>query len=501
MPEFFSTIWQFTVEHWKSVGLGIIYLLTFIVALKALVETTNTGKAMAYLLLLFFLPGLGILIYLSVGINRRINRIYSRKWQSNVMLSGRVQDYLYQESKEALLENAKLVGNKASIARMLFKDILTPISMHNEVQLLLNGEEKFPKLLEVLYGAKHHIHIEYYIFEDDTIGRQVINILKDKVKEGVEVRFIYDDFGSSDLNRKLLKELRAAGVEVYPFYRVRFLANRLNYRNHRKIVVVDGNQGFIGGINVSDRYINTAEYRDTAAKQKWPFWRDAHLYIYGLGVHTLQFIFMSDWNFCAETDLPITHQYFSDAPGCEGEALVQVAASGPDSQRSTIMLSNLAAINQAEKSVLITTPYFIPNDSIYDAMIQAALSGKDVRLLVPGQKSDSVVVNKAAESYFEELLYSGVRIFRYNEGFVHAKTIVVDNNLSIVGTANIDVRSFDLNFEVNALVFSTQLNQQLSDAFMSDQFHSTEIHYDDWVQRGRWQRFLEALARLLSPLM
>ncbi|RAJ08917.1 cardiolipin synthase [Chitinophaga skermanii] len=498
--QFLHEAWQFFLAHWESIGISVVYLITFGVALKALLETRSTGKAMAYLLLLFFLPGVGIIIYLTVGVNPRINKIYSKKWAGNLRLSARVQEYLRQESREALLENAELIGNKSSIARMLFRDILSPVSMRNEVKLLINGEEKFPLLLEVLKGAKHHIHFEYYIFEEDVIGREIMEVLKQKARDGIEVRFIYDDFGSGDINRRFLREMRKAGVEVYPFYRIRFLANRLNYRNHRKIVVVDGNKGFVGGINVSDRYINADKYREGTAKQSWPFWRDTHLYVHGLSVHTLQFIFMADWNFCADYDLPITHQYFADIPECKGEALVQIAASGPDSKRSSIMLSNLAAINQSEKSVFITTPYFIPNESIYNAMMEAALAGKDVRLMVPGL-SDSKVVNKAAESYFEELLYCGVRIFRYQDGFVHAKSMIVDNNLSIVGTANIDVRSFDLNFEVNAFVYDTQVNQQLTDAFLVDMLHSTELTYAEWSKRSRWNRILEALARLLSPLM
>ncbi|MGX5820631.1 cardiolipin synthase [Chitinophaga lutea] len=488
---------QFLKDHWQSIAIVILYGLTALVAVKALMETRSTSKALAYLLLLFFIPGLGVLIYLLIGVNRRVNRIYSRKWLSNVRLNERLKEYLRRENRETLLEHSDLVRNKTGIARLLFRDTLAPITSDNEVKLLINGEEKFPALMEALRAAQHHIHLEYYIFEEDIIGREVMDILMEKAKAGVEVRFIYDDFGSSDINRRFLRKMRAAGVEVYPFYKIRLLANRLNYRNHRKIVVIDGHTGFIGGINIADRYINEPRFRE--AHPAWPFWRDTHLRIHGQGVHTLQFLFMGDWNFCADTDLPITQDFFPDID-VKGEDLVQIAASGPDSERSSIMLSFLAAINRAERSVYITTPYFIPNDAIFNALQQAALSGVDVRLLVPGE-SDSRMVNSAAASYYEPLLACGVRIFRYNKGFVHAKTMVVDDNLSVVGTANMDIRSFDFNFEVNAFVYSTGVNWQLSEAFLQDCLYAEELNLQDWRDRGRWARFTEAVVRLVSPLL
>ena len=488
---------QFLKEHWQTLAIVLLYAVTAVVAVKALLETRATGKTLAYLLLLFFLPGIGVIVYLLVGMNRRVNKIYNRKWLSNVRLNKRLKDYLRQENRETLLEHSDLVSNKTGIARLLFRDSLSPLTADNETLLLLNGDEKFPLLLEALRGAKHHIHLEYYIFEEGIIGKDVISILIEKAKEGVEIRFIYDDFGSRDINRRFLRQMRAAGIQVFPFYRIRLLANRLNYRNHRKIVVVDGHTGFIGGINVSDRYINEPRYRD--AHPKWPFWRDTHLCVKGQGVHTLQFLFMGDWNFCAEDNLPITHEYFPDIPVTGGD-LVQIAASGPDSERSSIMLSYLAAINQAERSVYITTPYFLPNDSILNALQQAALSGKDVRLLVPGV-SDSAVVNRASESFFEELLSCGVRVFRYQKGFVHAKTMVVDDNLSVIGTANMDIRSFDFNFEVNAFVYSKEMNWKLTEAFLQDALYSSELKVEEWLARGRWARLCEAVVRLFSPLL
>lgn len=488
---------QFLLDHWETIAIVLLYCISALVGIKALLETRSTGKTLAYLLLLFFLPGIGVLVYLIVGMNIRVNRIYSRKWMSNVRLNQRLKEYLSMENRESILEHPDLVQNKSAIASLLFRDSLSPLTADNETTLLLNGDEKFSLLKEVLRAAKHHIHLEYYIFDHDIIGREIMEILVERAEAGVQVRVIYDDFGSSDINRRFLRRMRAAGIELYPFYRVRLLANRLNYRNHRKIVVVDGHTGFTGGINIADRYLNDPKYRDP--HEKWPYWRDTHLCIKGQAVHTLQFLFMGDWNFCAEADLPITQDYFPDIPAT-GKDLVQIAASGPDSERSSIMLSYLAAINQAERSVYITTPYFIPNDSILHALQQAALSGRDVRLLVP-DVSDSRVVNRASESFFEDLLDCGVRVFRYQKGFIHAKTMVVDENLSVVGTANMDIRSFDFNFEVNAFVYSREMNWKLTEAFLQDTLHSRELSLEEWKGRGRWARLVEAVVRLFSPLL
>ncbi|HEX5024523.1 MAG TPA: cardiolipin synthase, partial [Agriterribacter sp.] len=389
------------------------------------------------------------------------------------------------------------VQSARELSNLLLKDSMSPLTAYNNVQLLINGENKFPQELQAIREAIHHIHVEYYIYEDDEIGNAMADALIQKAKEGIEVRFIYDDFGSRSIRKKLVRRLKAGGVKTFPFYEVIFIAfaNRLNYRNHRKILVVDGKTAFVGGINVSDRYINNSK------NEKKLFWRDTHLRIDGPGVMYLQYLFLCDWNFCANDQLhPDSHFFPSSWSPVAGSKVVQIAASGPDSNSPTILFALLQAINLATEEILITTPYFIPGESLVDALVVAALGGVSVKLLVPGV-SDSALVNAAAHSYYEDLLNAGVEIYLYGKGFVHAKTMVTDKKIAIVGTANMDYRSFDLNFEVNAVVYDRELSAELSQVFYDDIRESRKIDAQEWKNRSEYKQFLEKAARLVSPLL
>lgn len=285
-------------------------------------------------------------------------------------------------------------------------------------------------------------------------------------------------------------------MQIYPFHKITFLllANRLNYRNHRKIIVIDGQTSFVGGINVADRYINKKEEIGET------YWRDTHLKIVGPGSLYLQYIFLCDWNFCSPQKLEPEQRFFSEASETADSSLVQIVASGPDSVSPSILYSLLKAIDTAKEEILITTPYFIPGESLMDALIIASLSGVHVKLLVP-YISDSRIVNAAARSYYDDLLKAGVRIFRYKKGFIHAKSMVFDNKLAIVGTANMDQRSFDLNFEVMALVLDQQVANHLRDVFNDDLKNAEEINPQQWATRARWRKLLEKSARMISPLL
>lgn len=264
----------------------------------------------------------------------------------------------------------------------------------------------------------------------------------------------------------------------------------MNYRDHRKIIIVDGTEVFTGGINVSDKYINPNPEQ---------YWRDVHLYIKGEAAFYFQFLFFSNWVFATEKFPEISTSYFDYKKTEAGSSLVQVAASGPDT-RPSIMLSTSSAILSAQKRVYIVTPYFIPVETVLNAIKQAGLSGLDVRLMVP-KSGDSVVVNAAAYSYYEELLENKVRVFFYKKGFIHAKTMIVDDYFSSVGTANMDVRSQELNFEVNTLIFDAEINQKLKNLFIEDMNDCEEIFLDSWKKRSKFKVFFEHLARLLSPLI
>ncbi|EHQ28591.1 cardiolipin synthase [Mucilaginibacter paludis] len=471
-------------------------IIVVLVCLRIIYDTRSTSKTSAYLLLTLFLPGLGMIIYFVVGANYRKNKLYSKKIVKNNRLLHQIKKQIYLESEKTWDSGESEVKSHKKLARLLLNDSMSPLTGSNEVKLLLNGENKFPEVLKQLKEAKHHIHIEYYIFEDEVIGNQIKDILIAKAREGVTVRFIYDDFGSRSIRKKLVPELLDAGVQAFPFYQIYFmaLANRINYRNHRKIIIIDGCTGFVGGINVSDRYINDSNNTDKV------FWRDTHVMIKGPGVYYLQYLFICDWNFCAETELEPQEELFCAEKSKTSDAIVQIAASGPDSETPTIMFSLIQAIGMAEEEILISTPYFIPGETLIDALNVAAMSGVKVKLLVPG-KSDSAFVDSAARSYYQEILRSGVEIYLYQKGFMHAKTMVLDGSLSIIGTANMDHRSFELNFEVNSMVYDNELSNQLRDAFYQDLEHSTKINSNTWAKRPLYKQLPERITRLLSPLL
>ena len=480
-------------------GFQIIYIIVVaIVCLRVIYDTNHISKTLSYLLLVIFVPIFGIIFYFSFGVNYRNSKIYSKKLFSNIQFEEKLELQLQHYAKEIIKNKGDLLESNKKLIRLLFKDISSPLTNKNEVDVLLNGEMKFPEVFKALEAAKHHIHIEYYIFTEDIVGRKIEAILIKKAKEGVKVKFMYDDYGSSSIRKSLVYRLRAAGIEAYPFYKIKwiYLANRMNYRNHRKIIVIDGRVGFVGGINVSDTYTNDIK------TESFKFWRDTHLKIHGPAVWYLQYLFLCDWNFCADCEIEPETDFFPDLDSFEttSNVAVQIAASGPDSKTPTILYSLLQAVSLAEEEILITTPYFVPNESIMDALCIAAMSGVKVKLLVPGT-SDSKLVNAAASSYYEELLQSGVQIYRYTKGFVHSKTMVVDDEIAIVGSANLDLRSFDLNFEVNAIVYDKDVNKTLKEAFYNDLNDADEIDLKRWLDRAWYHELLEKMARLLSPLL
>ncbi len=484
--------------NWLSVA-EILYLIVLIAAcLRIIYDTRSVSKTLAYLLFAIFVPVIGMLFYFSFGINYRNRKMYSKKLMLNDALQKELTQRIYHYTNEVIRKNDEELGANKELATMLLHDIESPLTANNAVKILLNGEEKFPEVIEAIKSAKHHIHFEYYIYEDDTIGREIEELLKQKVREGVAVRFIYDDFGSRSIRKNLVNRLRDAGVEAYPFFKITFIpfANRLNYRNHRKIIVIDGETAFVGGINVSDRYINSEKSNNKI------FWRDTHLRIDGPGIRYLQYLFLCDWNFCAKTNLMPDENFFpprKDLPKNDTK-IVQIAASGPDSSIPTILFSYLQAITLAKEEILITNPYFIPGESLLDVLMMSALSNVKVKIIVPGI-SDSKLVNIASYSYFSELLAAGAEIYKYKKGFIHAKTMILDNKVAIVGTANMDVRSFNLNFEVNAIVYSSETANELRGIFYEDLKHCEKIDLIRWEKRPLYKKFIGKFVRLMSPML
>ncbi|MGC9355999.1 MAG: cardiolipin synthase, partial [Mariniphaga sp.] len=383
------------------------------------------------------------------------------------------------------------VRTKENIIRLLLKNSNALLTTGNQLKLLYNADETFKAILTAIKNAAHHIHLEYYILENDKIGNRLKELLIEKSKEGVEVRIIIDDVGSWNLGKKYISELRKNGIEIYSFMEVRFprLTSRVNYRNHRKIVVVDGKIGFTGGINFADRYLKGVK--------EIGLWRDTHLQIEGDAVNCLQVVFAADWFFVVHENLT-GRKYFpqlNESPGTP----VQISASGPDSDWDSIGQAFFTAISSAKSKIYIVTPYLMPPLEIIYALKTAALSNVDVRILMP-EKSDAVIPHWSSFSYIEELLEAGVRVFFYQNGFIHSKYIIVDKVFSTVGTTNLDFRSLETNFEVNAFIYDETFTAKLEKQFKTDLKNSHEIKLEEWRQRKWHFKLRESLAHLISPL-
>lgn len=476
----------------------IAYLILLIlVCVLIIYDTRSVGKTLAYLLFAIFVPVVGIFFYFSFGINYRKRKMYKKKLIIDEQLQQNFKTLLDINREYVLSQKEASIQRNLKLIQMLSeKDAGNFTVLPNYfIQVLQNGENLFPHIIEEIKKAKKHIHIEYYIYENDEIGNTIKNLLIEKAAQGVEVRFIYDDFGSKDIRKNIVKELQNGGVKVFPFNKVKliYLANRLNYRNHRKILVIDGEVSFVGGINISDKYINPST--------SGTFWRDTHLMLKGYSSFALQRVFLQDWNFCSNEKLTIDIRYFSFVNiEIENILYAQIISSGPDSNLPAILYSVVTAINSAEKEILLTTPYYIPDEILQESLIMAAMGGIDVKLLVP-LKGDSSFVNLTAQSYYEELLRAGVKIYCYNKGFVHSKTFIIDSQICSIGTANLDQRSFDLNFEVSAVIYDGNISTNLRNTFYEDLKESTQINSEEWYNRSALKKTIERFVRLFSPFM
>lgn len=481
----FDTIWQ---------GITVLYyIFVGVLGFRLLLQNRNPVKTTAYLVALILLPVVGLVVFFFFGQDYRKDKLFSRKeFDDNAFISDWTNKLLFRFQDQDELVRSHLDEN-IKVARLLINNERSVLTINNKAELIKNGECLFPKLESVIRSATHHIHIEYYIIEDGEVTNTLFPILKQKAAEGVEVRVLYDDVGSLKLSSKSIHLLRDSGIEVAAFMPVRFprLTSKMNFRDHRKIVVVDGNKGFIGGINLADRYDN---------RINGSYWRDTHLYVEGSAVKSLQLLFFLNWKFAANHVIEPNETYF---PTVEKQAEIlpiQFAGSGPDSDWSSIMQSFFSAITEGDEEVLITTPYFIPSESILTAITTAAQSGVNVKLIVP-RYADSRLAHYATRSYFKTLLKSNVEIYLYRKGFVHAKTMVIDRKFCTVGTANMDYRSFYTNFEVNAFVYSPQFAEQMAHDFETDLNHSNRLSMEVWRKRPFYNRIFESVARLFSPLL
>ncbi|TDR20756.1 cardiolipin synthase [Marinicella litoralis] len=484
---------------WLSIVYYAYWVILIYVTLQIIHQYTISSRASAWLFTVYIFPVVGVILYFIFGVKRRKRKMFEQKLSANQKSLEAYQAKFATESREVIQQHKDQLKQFHGLTKMVYRDASSRLTIKNKLTLLENGEQKFPQLFKDISQAKQTIHLEYYIFKFDDIGGQLVSLLIERAKAGVEVRFIYDDYGCLGLNNSVLQRMRSYGIEAWPFAEINLFAftERLNYRNHRKIVIIDGEIAYLGGINVGDEYVNKEDVEPNGL-----FWRDSHLKIEGQGVSYLQNIFLNDWNFCTGQDIEIEEAllpHYKDLPAADNKML-QVVSSGPDSPQPTILFSILQAIHSAKSEILITTPYFIPNPSLIKALKIAVISGVSVKILVPRQ-SDSWVVNKASQSYYFELLQTGIEFYQYTKGFVHVKTMVVDGFLSIMGTANFDERSFELNFEVNVLIYDNDFAEQLRKSFTQDMNDSTQLDYKTWKKRSAFKIFTEKVARLISPIL
>ena len=482
-----ESVFHFIMDNIVIINLLLALIIVFF-------QRRNPQTVWTWLLLLYFIPILGFVLYLIIGQDFNKSRMFKAK-----EIEGDLK-YAVRKQEETIYKRKLRLADPDMEQ---YRDIIlynleagqAVLTDNNDIKIYTDGKEKFRALYEEIKTAKKYIHIQYYIFRNDELWQAIEPLLIDKAKHGVEVRVLFDSMGCRSMKNKDWEHLEEAGIEVAEFFPALFgnLQLRVNYRNHRKIVVIDGRVGFVGGFNVGREYLGL--------DKKFGYWRDTHLRIEGAAVTALAVRFVLDWNYAAKENLFLEDRLF-EIPEYEkeGNDPVQIISSGPDSHTKTIHDNYLRLIHKAKDHVYIQTPYFIPDASILDALKIAAKSGVDVRVMIPC-KPDHPFVYWATYSYIGELVQAGAKCYTYDNGFLHAKTLEVDGNVACVGTANMDFRSFGLNFEVNAVIYSKETTSKLERAFENDMTKSTQVTRKKYNERSLIIKFKEQISRLLSPLL
>ena len=475
----------------------IILVLNICFALTVVfIERKNPTATIAWLMALLFAPVIGFILYLFVGQSFYRDRMFNIKKEEDEVLTGIIES----QKKELLTRELPALGPGSDYYRrmilMLLESNKAALTTHNQVRIFIDGNEKFSALLEAIRSAKDHIHLEYYILKDDEIGKEIFAALTERAQTGVSVKFLGDGLGAAGPKKAFFKPYLDAGGKLAFFFPSLLNVShpRINYRNHRKIAVIDGKVGFIGGFNIGDDYLSRIP--------EWAPWRDTAVQVEGHAVLAMQIRFFLDWNYAAKDDtLDYSPRYFPEnAISPDTRLPIQVVSGGPDTYWNPIKESYLKLITLATESVYIQTPYFIPDESIMDALRMAALSGIDVRIMMPS-KPDHWFVYWAGYSYLGQLFDAGVRAYTYDTGFIHAKTIVVDEVAASVGSANWDVRSFRLNFETNAIMYDAKIAKELKDFFIQDLQVCTELTPERYAALPMKIKVKQSISRLFSPLL
>lgn len=484
----------------------IFYILNVIISIRLILENRDPSKTLIWILIFVLFPGMGIIIYAILGRNirrRKLNKTYklaNDMKKENILFNlDEMKDLATGQSK--MIKEGSLPGYEDKDIRvlrvisLLLNTGIFPFTINNKVDVYIDGEEKFKNLIEDIRNAKDHIHLEYFIIKDSEIGRKIKEELIKKANEGVKIRIIYDDVGCWRFwfHRNFFKDMKNHNIQVVPYLKGKIslpIGGQLNYRNHRKIVVIDGKIGYTGGINIGDEYLGK--------NKKFGYWRDTHIKIEGTSVYMLQMIFLTDWYYNTK-EILLKEKLFPKLEK-KGNTMMQIVASGPDSDWESMHYAYFYAICQAKKSIYIETPYFIPDESLLKALKCAALSGVKIIILFP-KIADHKIVNTASYSYFQEILESGGKVYLYNKGFLHSKVVIIDDFMASTGSANMDLRSFKLNFEVNAFIYDENIIKEIKNEFMKDLQNSEELQRDKFENRNIKMKVKESISRLFSPIL
>ncbi|MDA3816501.1 MAG: cardiolipin synthase [Prolixibacteraceae bacterium] len=470
------------------------YVLTIVVVVLLVVfENRSPLKSVSWILVITLIPVAGVVLYFFFGQKYQKQILYSRKvakYQRRINTISRTQ--LKELSSVDMMKLDSKVASKKDIMTLLLNNDKAFLTHNTNVKILNNGSETFDDLKKTLQNARHHIHLEFYILKFDGIGNEIFEILKVKAKQGVEVRVIYDSVGSYHMPRCKKREYRKSGIDLKSFQKVIFplLSSKVNYRNHRKIVVVDGKIGYTGGLNISDKYVENSPSHT--------YWRDTFVKIEGNAANALQAIFMNDWYYVTKESI-YNDVYFHEEKERKSN-LTQIISSGPDSNWHAISQFYFSAIASSTDHVYIASPYFIPNDEISFALKAAALRGIDVKILIP-KYSDTFISRWSTESYLTEMMKAGVEIYHYTKGFLHSKILISDGILSSIGSANLDYRSLGTNFEVNAVFYDEKIAEKLIRQFVSDLRDAHLLRPQQWKKRPVHKKIASSFARLFAPLM
>lgn len=475
---------EYITNGWVWWILNLLYALTILGVVAVVVsENRNPVKSLAWVTVLLVVPLVGLVLYLVFGRNIQNKRIISRRNRRKLrrLTARHLTDVRHGRPPESLQARINLAS--ALCGSNYYEG--------NHAEVFDNGTDKFNALLADIAAAQHYINLQYYIIVDDNIGSRVLSALEERARAGVKVRIIYDHVGSFKLSRRALRRLKEAGAEAYPFFKVVFppFGTRINWRNHRKIAVIDGTVGYIGGMNVADRYIDGGKM--------FPMWRDLHLRVTGPAVAALQQSFAVDWNFMGH---PLLVDEVRPARHPHSNIGMQLVTGGPTTQWMNMTLIFQQAISEAKKCVYILTPYFIPTEGLVQTLQVAALSKVDVRLIVP-RRSDSDMLRWATCSYVQECLRAGIKVYFYEKGMLHSKAVIIDDDFCTVGSTNFDFRSFEHNFEANMLIYSTEFNARMKALFMRELHDSRRITSAEWNRRPFLEKALESVMRLLSPIL